>query len=58
MFNFSHLVKSKTLLAVGLTTGSAAFLSSISIQSIAQTAEANFPDVQNYWAQPFINAQR
>ncbi|MBE9008657.1 S-layer homology domain-containing protein [Pseudanabaenaceae cyanobacterium LEGE 13415] len=56
MSKFSHLVKSKTLIAVGLTTGSAALLFSVSTRSTAQTAGATFPDVQNYWAQPFITA--
>jgi hypothetical protein len=56
MFKLSDLVKSKILLAVGLTTSSAAFLFSVSLRSTAQTARATFPDVQNYWAQPFITA--
>lgn len=56
MAKFSHLVKSKTLLAVGLTAGSAASLVSMSMRGTAQTTGTTFSDVQNYWAQPFITA--
>lgn len=57
MFNLSsnHLIKGAALLAISTTIGSIAFLST-SAPSAAQTAQATFPDTQNYWAQPFIAA--
>mgnify|MGYP002777009446 CR=1 FL=1 len=44
------LMRNAALAGAGITAGSIAFLSS----SYAQNA--NFPDTQNYWAQPFIAA--
>jgi hypothetical protein len=57
VFDFgSYLIRSSVLLAIGVTTGSVAVMSSTSIPSMAQTVQASFPDTQNYWAQPFIAA--
>lgn len=48
------LVRNATLAVVGITASSVALFSTLSNPSRAQNA--NFPDTQNYWAQPFIAA--
>ncbi|BAU14638.1 hypothetical protein LEP3755_51890 [Leptolyngbya sp. NIES-3755] len=50
------LMRNATLLAVGITASSVALFSTLSNPSRAQNANTNFPDTQNYWAQPFIAA--
>jgi len=47
-------MRNVALLGVSITAGSVALLSTISTPLKAQNA--NFPDTQNYWAQPFIAA--
>ncbi|GAP97387.1 S-layer homology domain-containing protein [Leptolyngbya sp. NIES-2104] len=56
MFNVKNnaLVRNVTLAVVGITTSSVALFSTLSNPGRAQNA--NFPDTQNYWAQPFIAA--
>lgn len=57
MFNFSNpSIRGAAILAISITVGSVALLSSRSILVVAQTAQTTFPDTQNYWAQPLIAA--
>lgn len=56
MFHFEHWSSlGMTLLTVGLAIGTFAPLVTLTpISANAQSGTANFPDIQDHWAQPFI----
>jgi S-layer homology domain len=56
VFNFNNYFVRSTAIAISVTAGSIAMLSSMSAPTVAQNTTARFPDTEDYWAQPFIAA--